>query len=73
MIGGIQVFLPHSLGEANICVADVATREADSQLRLSKKNWSRYLRLPKPKKKMSILRSGSMLSARKLKRRKLQH
>jgi len=27
MIGGIQVFLPHSLGEAKIYVADVATTE----------------------------------------------
>jgi hypothetical protein len=40
----------------------------ENQLRLSNKNWRRYLRLPKNKKKMIILRSGSIFSARKLKR-----
>jgi hypothetical protein len=70
MIGGIGIFLPLNPREAKFCVVDDALK--GSQLRLSgKKNWSRYLKLPKQKRRMSILRNGSTYLARKL--RKLQH
>jgi hypothetical protein len=59
--------------EARVCVADVATtRKTTSCDCHGRRNWSRHQRLPKQKKKMSILRNGSKFSARKLKRR-LQH
>jgi hypothetical protein len=60
--------------EAEICVADATTTEErqPAETVKGKKNWSRceHLRLPKQKKKkmMSILRSGSIFSARRLKR-----
>jgi hypothetical protein len=45
MIGGIQIFLPHSPEEAKVCVADEATTTEVGQLAetVRKKNWSRYL------------------------------
>jgi hypothetical protein len=43
-------------------------QKQDNLLKLSEKHWSRYLKLPKQKKRMSILRNGSMLSARKLRK-----
>jgi hypothetical protein len=49
-------------------------QQKDSQLSLSgRTNWSRYLKLPKKEKRMSVLRNGLMISARELKRKKLQH
>jgi hypothetical protein len=45
-------------------------QQKNSQLRLSRRNWRRCLKLPKQKQtkgKMSILRNGSLLSAKKLK------
>jgi hypothetical protein len=58
-------------GEAEICVADAATTEAGQPAETVREALEQIWKLPKKKRRMSILRSGSMLSARKL--RKLQH
>jgi hypothetical protein len=74
MIGGIQIFLPHSPEEAKVCVADeAATAEVGQPAETVKEELEQvFEKLPKQKKKkMSILRNGSIFSARKLKR--LQH
>jgi hypothetical protein len=73
MIGGIQIFLPFAQEEAEICVADVeaATAEAGQPVETVREELEKTLEAAQEEEKMSILRSGSILSARKL--RKLQH
>jgi hypothetical protein len=71
MIGGIQVFLPHSLGEAEIYVADATIAEAGQLAETVREALEQTLEVAQEEKEMSILRNGSMLSTRKL--RKLQH
>jgi hypothetical protein len=67
MIGGIEIFLPLAQRRQK-SVLQMQQQQKNSQLRLSKKNWSRLWKLPKKEEEMSILRNGSTYSARKLRK-----
>jgi hypothetical protein len=72
MIGGIGIFLPLNPGEEKFCVVDDAAEERQPTETVREKELEQVLETAQAEeKKMSILRSVSMLSARKL--RKLQH
>jgi hypothetical protein len=69
-LGEFKIFLPFAQEEAEVCVAYATTIEAGQPAETVREALEQTIwRLPKKKKRMSILRNGSMLSARKIEKK----
>jgi hypothetical protein len=70
MIGGIEIFLPHSPGEAKTCDADETVAEIHPAVNVMKKKFKKTLMSIPSEEWKSIPRNVSTVSARKLKQRR---